>query len=46
VQNTQQSPRFGLSVTPQPVHTYKNRQASVGIVSAFAVAQCGQMITD
>jgi hypothetical protein len=32
-QNTQQSPAFGLSIAPQSLHSKKNWQASVGIVS-------------
>jgi hypothetical protein len=30
----------------QPVHVWKNWQALVGMVSDFAVAQCGQVMTD
>jgi hypothetical protein len=45
-QNTQQSPGFGRSSTMQPVHSEKNRQASVGIGSVLAVLQCGQVRVD
>ena len=31
---------------PQPVHTWKNLHASVGMVSGFAVEQNGQVMTD
>jgi hypothetical protein len=45
-QNTQQSPGFGRSMEQQPVQRQKNWQASVSIVSARAVRQCGQVMTD
>ena len=32
-QNTQQSPAFGRSTTPQPPHAWKNTHASVGMSS-------------
>src|SRR5580704_11682842 len=45
-QNTQQSPGFGRRSSPQPMQSKKNWQASVGMVSAFAVPQFGRVIVD
>jgi hypothetical protein len=45
-QNTQQSPGWGLSRVPQPLHSWKNRHVSVGIVSALACPHFGHVSTD
>jgi hypothetical protein len=45
-QNTQQSPGFGLSRTPQPLQSYDHWQASVGMDSVAACPQCGQVMVD
>jgi hypothetical protein len=43
VQNTQQSPGLGLSVAPQPGHTNKRWQLSLGMSWLVSVAQVGQV---
>jgi hypothetical protein len=45
-QKTQQSPALGRSTTWHPPHSWKNRQASVGIASGSACPQAGQVRTE
>lgn len=45
-QNTQQSPLRGRSIALQFLHSWKKRQASVGMRSTLEWAQCGQVSTD
>ena len=45
-QNTQQSPARGRSSAWQPAHSWKNRQASVGIASVSVWPQAGQVRTE
>ena len=42
-QKTQQSPVFGRSNAWQPTHSWKYRQASVGMRSIVTRPQCGQV---
>lgn len=42
-QNTQQSPGLGLSSAPQAGQSWKNRQASVGMVSTDRCPHCGHV---
>ena len=42
-QNTQQSPGLGCNNLPQPGQSWKNWQASVGMVSVTWWPQCGQV---
>ena len=46
LQKTQQSPRFGLSIVPQPGHSKKKTQALSGTSSSLAAPQCGQVTTE
>lgn len=45
-QNTQQSPGFGRSTVPHPVHSWKNRHASTGIVSVVCLPHSGHVNSD
>lgn len=45
-QKTQQSPGFGRSKVLQASHSWKNWQASAGMVSRFTWPQCGHVKSD